>query len=135
VGLGQDSTVVFEQYQGAASAPLAPRYRPRQPHKTVLHQIVREHLQTMLAEGSLRSESGRGYPRFVEHEFRRYLDCAALGRGFARVRCKACGYERLLSFSCKGRLCPLCFVATYPADVQEVGRHRGGRGRPTAFGL
>jgi len=99
--------VVFEQHVGAASAPLPPRYRPRAPQKTVLHQIVREHLETLLAEAALRSEDGRGYPRFVEREFRRYLDCGCLGRGFARVKCR-CGYERLLPFSCKGRLCPCC---------------------------
>ena len=88
---------------------------------TVLHQIVREDLQTMLAEASLRSESGRGYPRFIEREFRRYLDCACLGRGFARVRCKACGYERLLAFSCKGRLCPSCQARR----MQDVALHLG----------
>jgi len=58
------NSIVFEQYRGAACAPPAPRYRPRQPHKTVLHQIVREHLETMLAQAALRSEDGRGYPRF-----------------------------------------------------------------------
>jgi hypothetical protein len=62
----------------------------------------------MLAEAALQSEDGRGYPRFIEREFRRYLECCSLGRGFARVRCRACGYERLLPFSCKGRLCPSC---------------------------
>jgi hypothetical protein len=31
-----------------------------------------------------------------------------LCHGFARVRCPACGYERLVGFSCKGRLCPSC---------------------------
>lgn len=98
----------FEQYLGAASAPLPAKYRPRQPRKTVLHQVVAEHLQTMLAVASLRSDDGRGYPRFVEREFRRYVECGALGRGFARVRCKSCGFERLLAFSCKGRLCPSC---------------------------
>jgi hypothetical protein len=32
-----------------------------------------------------------------------------LAHGFARVRCGACGFERLLPFSCKGRgFCPSC---------------------------
>ena len=90
----------FEQYLGAASAALPAKYRPRQPPKTVLAQVVAMHLRTMLAEASLRSDSGRGYPHFVEREFRRYIECGALGRGFARVRCKSCGHERLLAFSC-----------------------------------
>ena len=101
-------SIHFEQYVGAASALLLPKYRPRQPHKSVLHHIVREQLQTMLAEAALRTEDGRGYPRFVEREFRRYIDCGCLGRGFARVSCRACGHERLLSFSCKGKICPAC---------------------------
>jgi hypothetical protein len=108
VDRGRGSAVVFEQHRGAASAELPARYRPREPQKTVLHQVVREHLETMLTEAALRSEDGRGYPRFIERELRRFLECGSLGRGFARVRCKACGYERLLAFSCKGRLCPSC---------------------------
>jgi hypothetical protein len=70
--------------------------------------MVLEHLQTMLAEASARTEDGRGYPAFIEREFRRYLECGQLGRGFVRLKCKTCGYERLLAFSCKGRLCPSC---------------------------
>jgi len=100
--------VVFEQHVGAASAPLPPRYRPRAPHATALHKLVCAHLETMLAEAALASDDGRGYPRFVEREFRRNIECGCLGRGFARIRCGRCGYERLLPFSCKGRLCPSC---------------------------
>ena len=113
--------IAFEQHLGAASAPLPPKYRPHRPQETVLHQIVREHLQTMLAEASLRSDSG--YPHFVEREFRRYIDCAWLGRGFARVRCKACGYERLLAFSCKGRLCPSCQARRMHDVALHLGEH------------
>ena len=39
----------------------------------------------------------------------RYLDCGIPHNGFARVRCKDCGHEYLLAFSCKRRhLCPSC---------------------------
>ncbi len=51
---------------------------------------------------------GEGYPRFVEREFRRYLDCGLLCNGFARLRCPSCGHESLVAFSCKGQLCPSC---------------------------
>jgi hypothetical protein len=70
--------------------------------------MVLEHLQTMLAQARQRTEHGFGYPRFVEREFRRYLECGQLPHGFVRLKCKTCGYERLLAFSCKGRLCPSC---------------------------
>jgi hypothetical protein len=72
----------------------------------VLHTVVREHLDAFLSEA--RRRDGEGYPRFIEREFRRYLDCGLLEHGFARLRCPACGEERLVAFSCKGRLCPSC---------------------------
>jgi hypothetical protein len=46
----------------------------------------------------------------VEREFRRYLDCGLLCHGFARLRCPRCGFERLVAFSCKGKLCPSCLA-------------------------
>jgi hypothetical protein len=77
---------------------------------------VRGHLETLLDEARRRDEGGNGYPRFVEHEFRRYVDCGLLSRGFSRLRCPECGHERLVGFSCKGRLCPSC-QARRTADI------------------
>jgi hypothetical protein len=103
------SACVYEKIPSAASAPLPQTYRQRQPHQSVLHRVVREHLLSFLAEGIEKSTSGEGYPYYVEKEFRDYLSCADLSRGFARVRCGACGHEFLLPFSCKNRgLCPSC---------------------------
>jgi len=80
----------------------------REPERTVLHEVVRGHLQTFLAEARERSE-GAGLPRFVEREFERYLDCGILAHGFARVRCGGCKHEFLVAFSCKNRgVCPSC---------------------------
>ena len=75
---------------------------------------MREHLETFLE--AARERDGEGYPAFIEREFRRYLECGLLARGFARVRCEACGFERLVAFSCKGRLCPSC-VGRRMADI------------------
>lgn len=68
--------------------------------------MVLEHLETFLADARL--VDGDRYPRFVEQEFRRYLECGILAHGFARLRCPGCGYEHFVAFSCKGRLCPSC---------------------------
>ena len=39
----------------------------------------------------------------------RYLDCGDFHNGFARVKCKDCGHEYWLAFSCKRRhFCPSC---------------------------
>jgi hypothetical protein len=83
-------------------------YRRHEPETTVLHGIVREHIETFLTQA--KDPDGEGYPRFVEQEFRKYLDCGVLAHGFARLRCAECGYERLVAFSCKGKLCPSCLA-------------------------
>ena len=67
---------------GAAS------YEPRAMEGTVLHRVVRENFETFRAEIAARTDGG-GLPQFVEREFRDFLTCGALSRGFARVRCEA----------------------------------------------
>ena len=89
--------VTYERTPGAASAPLpgvpskgavppvggvsAPGgiYRRHEPEKTVLYGIVQEHLETFLDQA--REPDGDGYPRFVEKEFRRFLQCGLLCHG------------------------------------------------------
>jgi hypothetical protein len=89
-------------------APPSTTYAPRCPDAEVLYQVVRDHLETFLAQAaSLRD--GDGVPPFVEHAFRQFLRCGWLAGGFARFRCAGCGLDRLVAFSCKGRgLCPSC---------------------------
>src|SRR4051812_43725726 len=69
----------------------ASSYRRREPQKSLLHETVRGHLKTFLAEIE---QDGSGLPRFVMAEFERYLRCGILANGFARVRC----IERLTAF-------------------------------------
>jgi ribosomal protein S27E len=91
--------------------PSGPRvgYERRQPEKSVLHRVVRENIETLFAEAEQRSEHGFGYPEYVKREFRRYLDCGCLARGFVRVKCKNCGFEHLVAHSCKSRaICNSC---------------------------
>ena len=100
---------VYERSPGAAGRPLAGGYLRHEPEGTVLHQVVREHLATFLADARRRSDDGAGVPRFVEKELTAFLDCGVLARGFCRVRCEACGDELLIAFSCKRRgVCPSC---------------------------
>jgi len=48
-------------------------------------------------------------PVYVEHTFRKYLECGIFAHGFARARCDACGHDFFVAFSCKGRgVCPSC---------------------------
>jgi hypothetical protein len=66
----------------------------------VLQAVVGAHLESFLAAVSAGGD-GHGLPPFVEREFHDFLGCGVLARGFARVRCAACAFERLVPFSCK----------------------------------
>lgn len=70
-----------------------------------MYQAVAQHVQTLFAEAEQR---GGGFPTHVKREFERYLRCGQFCCGFVRLRCRDCGHERLLPFSCKSRLCPSC---------------------------
>lgn len=100
---------VYERTPGAARAPLPRTYRRRRPEQTTLYQLVQEELASFLAQVREQSPYGAGLPGYIEQELRAYLDCGILAHGFARVRCKQCGEQDLVAFSCKGRgLCPSC---------------------------
>jgi hypothetical protein len=89
-------------------AVLLRAYEPRATAGTLLQHVVRTHLERFLAETAAATD-GAGVPRFIEREFREFLGCGSLSRGFARVRCGDCAFERLVPFSCKGRgFCPSC---------------------------
>ena len=93
-------------------------YRPREPSSQVLFQVLAEGLEDFLERIDIES-GGRGLPSFVVDELRGFLSCGDLRGGFARFKCRGCGYERLLPFSCKGRgFCSLCFVVSYPSDLK-----------------
>ena len=85
-------------------------YRPRQPRKTPLYQLLETHYEEIKASWEDRFEKRYGRWRgFVDAVVARYLDCGIPESGFARVVCESCRAEFLLCFSCKGRgLCPSC---------------------------
>src|SRR5882724_7722066 len=95
----------------------------------ILHGLVRDHLETFLRDAAERTD-GTGVPRFVEKELREFLTCGVLARGFARVRCGDCAYERLVPFSCKGRgFCPSCGGRRDRAGRAPRGRGAAARAR------
>ena len=99
----------------------ATSYQPRAMEGTILHRVVREHFETFRAEIAARTE-GSGLPSFVEREFREFVTCGVLSRGFARVRCGNCAFERLVPFSCKRRgFCPRYRTAS-SLRVEHAGR-------------
>ncbi len=89
---------------GQPAAPATTAYRRRQPEQGALYRVLAEHLETFLARASA-DETRPRLPRFVKRELRGYLRCGLLCHGFARVRCRSCGRDILVAFSCKGTLC------------------------------
>lgn len=82
-------------------------YRRRQPENGTLYQAVAEHLPAFLAAAE---QAERAVPKFVRREFEAFLGCGLVEKGAVRVRCPACGFDRLIAFSCKSRsgLCQSC---------------------------
>ena len=80
---------------GAVSAA----YRRREPEESVLHRLVREHVNTFFARAEAPSTDGRSLPKYVRNAFTAYLDCGVLACGFARWKCPGCGHEAAVAFS------------------------------------
>ena len=92
----------LERKPALRAAPAqAVRYERRRPEQTLLHRLVREHLETFLAQ--VQARTGTGLPAFVREEFEAFLQCDILAHGFLRVRCADCAHEKLVAFSCKRR--------------------------------
>jgi hypothetical protein len=90
---------------------------PHDPQQTMLHRVVREHLETFLGR---RAEEGEPMPSFVVDELRGYLRCGVLAHGAVRFACGHCGQDRLVGLSCKGRgFCPRCMGRR----MTEMARH------------
>ncbi len=90
-----------------AAAANTGHYERRRPEETTLHRLVREHLETFLAQ--VEAGGTASLPQFVKDEFDAFLECGILAHGFLRLRCAGCGHERLVAFSCKRRgICPSC---------------------------
>ena len=106
-------------------------YRPRNAEASVLHLVIREHLEEFLRAAANRADGAR-LPEFIVREFREFLTCGVLAHGFARVRCGRCAFERLVPFDLDVLRCPRCagrmeLIATVddPAVVVRILAHLG----------
>ncbi len=98
---------VTQRRPAVALRETAGGYRQHDPRETVLYGLVAEHLEPFLAE--VREQHERGLPDYVEQELRAYLECGIHAFGFGRARCRDCGRELVVAFSCKKRsVCPSC---------------------------
>jgi hypothetical protein len=58
-------------------------YLPRKPEETVLYRVIAEQFETFLAR---QQDCERPTPKFVEQEFRSFLECGIPAYGFLRYR-------------------------------------------------
>ncbi len=82
--------------------PCPSPYVPRAASDTVLYDVVQAELAPFLAAARAAEVA---LPPYVEAELRAFLRCGVLACGFGRARCQACGFDRLVPFSCKRRGC------------------------------
>jgi hypothetical protein len=66
-------------------------YRPRRPERTVVYQVLQQHLETWLAQVRIAELDDDPVPPFVERDFRQYLGCGILAYGFARAVARSAG--------------------------------------------
>jgi len=86
-------------------------YQPRRPQESDVYRVVQHNLESWLVAAREASPDSDPIPGYVEREFRNFLSCGILARGFSRCKCSnpGCGYEYILAFSCRGRgVCPSC---------------------------
>jgi hypothetical protein len=82
-------------------------YKRHEPESTALYKIVSENLESFLRY--TREHYRKPLPKYVEREFRRFVECGILSFGFSRLRCARCGADMLVAHSCKGRgICSSC---------------------------
>jgi hypothetical protein len=100
--------------KGAASRPLLAGYQRREPEETILHRVVQGNLESLLAQHP-------ALPKYVADEFRHYLDCGILSRGFALLECCKCGKSTPIAFSCKTTtFCPSCLTRRMHATAADL---------------
>ena len=54
------------------------RYQPRHAEASVLHGVIRDHLDDFLRAAAYRAD-GAGLPEFIAREFREFLDLRSAG--------------------------------------------------------
>ncbi len=71
----------------------AVEHQRHQPERTLLYEVVRENLESFLAEARSQDQPA---PRFVEQELRAFLRRGVLAHDFLRLHCDDCGHDRLV---------------------------------------
>jgi hypothetical protein len=76
-------------------------YECHSPEQAKLYRLAQQHAAGFIAH----TEAGTGakLPRFIKDELYAFLECGILAHGLLRLRCRECGHDKLLAFSCRRR--------------------------------
>lgn len=106
-----DRTIPYVMVQ-KMKQPIAVKstYERRNPTESHYYRCIEANFEELERAWDDRYKRRYGYWRpYIMDVIYRYLDCGDLHFGSARVRCKDCGHEYLLAYSCKRRhFCPSC---------------------------
>ncbi len=85
-------------------------YRPRRPKESPLWQCLSRHFDEFIEAYEERYQPRYGFLRpIIPEVVDKFLTCADLKQGFARIRCDNCKHEFILPYSCRQRyFCPSC---------------------------
>ncbi|MBT96467.1 MAG: IS91 family transposase, partial [Acidimicrobiaceae bacterium] len=79
-------------------------YERRRPELSPCHKIIQSAWESFKEDRQLEQ---RPLPQYVNNEFEAFLRCGIFAYGFLRLKCEACGEEKITAFSCKQRgFCP-----------------------------
>ncbi len=124
------TTLWPSQPQPRSPAAGSVHYERHRPEQTTLYRLVQQHVGSFIAHTE--ASTGSELPRFIKDEFDAFLECGILAHGFLRLRCAACGHDKLLAFSCKRRgFCPSCGARRWtactgaPAMARQLSSRRG----------
>lgn len=85
-------------------------YRPRNPLSSPFHRLVTQYYGEFERIYPEHYQENYGFWRpVIKTSIEKFIKCGDLREGFARIRCKNCGQEMFVAFSCRQRCsCPSC---------------------------
>ena len=106
------AAIACRKRAASSRKPGLPRkfYRPRDHEASPFFKIVRDRFDEFERVYPERFQQRYGYWRpVIRSSIDKFLKCGDVKEGFARVKCKDCGEEFFVAFSCRQRsCCPSC---------------------------
>jgi len=94
-------------------------YRCRRPQYSLYYQCIEDNYETFGRVYDAKYQEKFGYFRqIISKVIYQYLDCGILANGFARVKCRSCKHEYLLSLACNSQYIKCC--SSCKIEMREI---------------